>query len=499
MKNEAGNKEEISLDIKAIGADERDFESVLVDGCLGFSLSVGNAVLFVVMAMLQVGDVLHCGIVSVFVAAVAIVLLRVGLLLTDTLQQSLGRRIILITHIAAYVGAAVFMIAGLHYVSVAFAAAGVVSTTFLYGRYLAALIRKALMLLVDALFAYAGVMVLVVSQLEPPIAQVALSSASFISLVTSYIFTTRNYRYDDFVSAADSKDRSIKVKGNNHTLFLLGFMFAIGFLALFVDVRTEYAIMALGAAVGTAGVVSLLTRQIDERWYKESLKKSAAFVAALLLLPIPLVPDMVKLVLLSVYMCLVSLNVIVLLNAMVETTRFNMISPIWLFGQEGSVFFLGMLLGNVLLVAGFVAMQWVDPGGAQYAVLVLAVVLCSWMQIRVNYQVYPFEPVIEEKEDDETAAYIEQEGRRKLVWHNKIEAACEQYKLSPREREVLRLLLKGRDAKYIMDTFYISQSTAKTHIYNVYRKFGIHSRQELIDFVEDIEVPADDAEGTQTS
>lgn len=38
-----------------------------------------------------------------------------------------------------------------------------------------------------------------------------------------------------------------------------------------------------------------------------------------------------------------------------------------------------------------------------------------------------------------------------------------------------------------MDTFYISQSTAKTHIYNIYRKFGIHSRQELLDFVEDIE------------
>lgn len=38
-----------------------------------------------------------------------------------------------------------------------------------------------------------------------------------------------------------------------------------------------------------------------------------------------------------------------------------------------------------------------------------------------------------------------------------------------------------------MDTFYISQSTAKTHIYNIYRKFSIHSRQELLDFVEDIE------------
>ena len=53
---------------------------------------------------------------------------------------------------------------------------------------------------------------------------------------------------------------------------------------------------------------------------------------------------------------------------------------------------------------------------------------------------------------------------------------------------MLWILLKGRDAKYIMDKFYISQSTAKTHIYNIYRKFGIHSRQELIDFVEEIDL-----------
>ena len=100
--------------------------------------------------------------------------------------------------------------------------------------------------------------------------------------------------------------------------------------------------------------------------------------------------------------------------------------------------------------------------------------------------------VIEENEDEETSVQIEQEGKRKLVWQRKIETACDRYKLSPREREVLRILLKGRDAKYIMDQFYISQSTAKTHIYNIYRKFGIHSRQDLYDFIEDIELAEDE-------
>ena len=121
------------------------------------------------------------------------------------------------------------------------------------------------------------------------------------------------------------------------------------------------------------------------------------------------------------------------------------------------------------------------------------------MQIKVNYQIYPFAPVIEEDVDEEVSAHIERNGRRKAQWHQKVDAVCEQYHLSPREREILPILLRGRDAKYIMDTFYISQSTAKTHIYNIYRKFGIHSRQELLDFVEDIEfmdfaMPDDSAE-----
>ena len=95
-----------------------------------------------------------------------------------------------------------------------------------------------------------------------------------------------------------------------------------------------------------------------------------------------------------------------------------------------------------------------------------------------------------------THAQIEHEGRRKALWHRKTEAACERYRLSPREREVLATLLKGRDAKYIMDKFYISQSTAKTHIYNIYRKFGVHSRQELLDFIEGIDLVDEEPDAT---
>ena len=53
-------------------------------------------------------------------------------------------------------------------------------------------------------------------------------------------------------------------------------------------------------------------------------------------------------------------------------------------------------------------------------------------------------------------------------------------KLSPREAEVLTWAAQGRNAKAIAEKLFISESTTKTHMSNIYRKAGIHSQQELI-------------------
>lgn len=69
-------------------------------------------------------------------------------------------------------------------------------------------------------------------------------------------------------------------------------------------------------------------------------------------------------------------------------------------------------------------------------------------------------------------------------------ASCEEvarrFKLSPRETETLAYLMAGRNAKHISEKLYISESTAKTHISNIYRKAGVHSQQELLDVIEQL-------------
>jgi two-component system, NarL family, response regulator DevR len=64
-------------------------------------------------------------------------------------------------------------------------------------------------------------------------------------------------------------------------------------------------------------------------------------------------------------------------------------------------------------------------------------------------------------------------------------AAAEQLiKLTPREREVLCLLVEGRDQNTISASLFISPETTRTHIQRVMRKLGVHSRTEAVALVE---------------
>ncbi len=51
--------------------------------------------------------------------------------------------------------------------------------------------------------------------------------------------------------------------------------------------------------------------------------------------------------------------------------------------------------------------------------------------------------------------------------------------LTDRERGVLELLLQGDDIASIAASLNISENTLKTHVKSIYRKFGVHKRQEL--------------------
>lgn len=62
------------------------------------------------------------------------------------------------------------------------------------------------------------------------------------------------------------------------------------------------------------------------------------------------------------------------------------------------------------------------------------------------------------------------------------------YDLSSRESEVCKLLLKGYSLSKIGEELIISHNTVRSHAKSIYRKLGIHSKQELIKLAEQMSV-----------
>ena len=56
--------------------------------------------------------------------------------------------------------------------------------------------------------------------------------------------------------------------------------------------------------------------------------------------------------------------------------------------------------------------------------------------------------------------------------------------LSQREREVLVLIMRGRNVPAIAEELVLSRNTVQTHVRHIYEQLGVHSRQELVAYVE---------------
>lgn len=56
-------------------------------------------------------------------------------------------------------------------------------------------------------------------------------------------------------------------------------------------------------------------------------------------------------------------------------------------------------------------------------------------------------------------------------------------KLTPREQEVMAMILRGASNKAIGEALFISIKTVEFHISNILQKFGLKNRIELISFL----------------
>lgn len=73
-------------------------------------------------------------------------------------------------------------------------------------------------------------------------------------------------------------------------------------------------------------------------------------------------------------------------------------------------------------------------------------------------------------------------------FRQRCEIVANTYLLSRRESEVMCYLARGYKSSHIQQQLYISEGTAKTHIRHIYRKLNIHSQQDLIHLIDEVEL-----------
>lgn len=74
---------------------------------------------------------------------------------------------------------------------------------------------------------------------------------------------------------------------------------------------------------------------------------------------------------------------------------------------------------------------------------------------------------------------------RQAAMRHSAEELGRQFMLSEREIEVLSLYALGWTQKRVAEELYISPGTAHAHIKRIYAKTGLHSRQEILDYMQE--------------
>ena len=137
-----------------------------------------------------------------------------------------------------------------------------------------------------------------------------------------------------------------------------------------------------------------------------------------------------------------------------------------------------MVIATAMLIWNYVSYFWGETsvywGNSEFIREPLDLTIIFWLIINAGTLVYAYHRVFL-KTFSESA-----EASNKNDVANRIEEVCEQFKLTPREKELIELIYVGKSNKDIADTLFLSESTVKTHIYNIFRKMDVKNRVGVI-------------------
>lgn len=364
--------------------------------------------------------------------------------------------------------------------------AGCVAFFMVHGKNLAFYNHRERVCQLAAAFVVGAALVALASSLADP---VAFTATLFLPVLSVLHLCTLKPNKDTFSFAGLEETRKNRwfAPSTLFTTALTGCMWGIAFSLLATRTQTPGAPDAtaplyFAAPLALGGIVFLADLFTGKKLSESSLLRCFATVSFLIVAPLPFAPIWMQQLFGALLFLAFSFDTIVCFSAMGEVARFNQISPYWVFGASLAYYFAGAFVG-------FLGFGWAfsfDTQIAQMAVCYGMLLLIVWCGNYVFQDTYPCNESIADMA--EASKSLTKNESRPALWQQKIDRVIEQFELTARQQEVFRMLIRGRNAQYIAEKFFISNSTAKAHIHNIYRKLDVHSQQELINLVENAEV-----------
>jgi DNA-binding CsgD family transcriptional regulator len=390
-------------------------------------------------------------------------------------------------------------------------------TILLWSTFLSIIGERRILLLTALCVGIAGFLSFIMSFLQPVMAVWIVFS---LSLLTILCFIVVHYRLTAnprplLVSAKVSDRRySIHLKSALSVIF---YSVAIGFACCFIAGTGSGIFGAAAAATGVviaSSIVALDSTHLHR--INESLLIKLHLPAVIIgLAPFFFTNHTFRILGAALLMCFFTIIYILNLAALSEHVRIHHLNSIRIFGFGRAGNSLGFLLGTI---ACYLAYFLPHPNDitviGDNSDLTFIVLLCL-LGLFIAGTSFIFEdhyPVTENSAMPKSkslprtvlpgndlkslatammAAPEESQPFKTGIWRRRIRALSAEYGLSPKETEVLFLLAKGRNAEYIQNELVVSRHTAKAHIYHIYQKTGVHSRQDLINMLENADVDHD--------
>lgn len=388
----------------------------------------------------------------------------------------------------------------------------------LYAEYLTLYFKADTKAYVLGIFLAAAVLsggVLIMPPAVHPVFAVGLPLASLLV----YAIQMRLFRLDrqPVIKARVSDGRTVVPSRAYLSTFAaeLALGYALGCLLSSQDIHSwGYIVLAVGLVLFLAW---LLVDSLRKNRFNESLSKRWFLPAsAVIVFPMLFVPDEVQVILAVVLLCGSLFPTTLSISAMCKHVIYCRLSPVRAFSYGRLVAVAGLLAGTLLGVFGFSDMSrgFFGESVTVFSLIVFMVCIIFFASFAMIKDEYPeqgrFKEVKTVNEDgeettimttseaplypgeDSSVQWGEKERRDKAgLFFRKCMIVAEQYELSERQKEVFLMLAKGRNADYVTKKLVISAHTAKAHIYNIYQKTGVHSRQELMDLVEEVDIESE--------